>query len=369
MKIHQRVFRVRRLPNRNEVLMVLSIYLFISSIVLIKESATSIGQAALRFLCNLVSDTTTGVLVGWFGTALIQSSGAFDSITVTLVSAGILPMTVGVAIIIGAELGTTVTTQLVSILGYLNRDKEVFRLSFGVAMMHYWYNLATLLIFFPIELSSGLLTKIALEGTHIFGRIPGITEVPSLFDLITPWIDALLSFIPAWSGIIIGCALLMLSLRESEKHMSAVFATEVSKNLLQSTFGDPIRSFLAGLIFTILVPSTSVMVSLLVPLTATRLIEADQHILPYILGANIGTVVDVMVAALVTGEPAAIGVWLVHLTINIIGAILFFPLMNPFTRFVKIANDFLTDSRNRTILFFSLFNASPLAILLSRLFS
>jgi sodium-dependent phosphate cotransporter len=349
--------------------MALSIYFFISSIVLIKESVSSMGQGALRFLINLISDTTTGVLVGWFGTALIQSSGAFDSITVTLVSAGVLPMTVGVAIIIGAELGTTVTTQLVSILGYLSRDKEVFKLSFGVAMTHYWYNLVTLLIFFPIELSSGLLTRVALEGTRFFGRIPGITEVPSIFDLITPWIDALLSFIPAWSGMIIGCAILMFSLRESEKHMSAVFATEVSQNLLQSTFGDPIKSFLAGLVFTILVPSTSVMVSLLVPLTATKLIRADQHILPYILGANIGTVFDVMVAALVTGDPAAIGVWLVHLTINIIGALLFLPVMKPFIRFVQKANDFLTGSRNRTILFFSLFNGSPLALLLARLFT
>jgi Na+/phosphate symporter len=186
---------------------------------------------------------------------------------------------------------------------------------------------------------------------------------------MTPWIDALLSFIPAWSGMIIGCALLMLSLRESEKHMSAVFATEVSQNLLQSTFGDPIKSFLAGLVFTILVPSTSVMVSLLVPLTATKLIGSDQQILPYILGANIGTVFDVMVAALVTGDPAAIGIWLVHLTINIVGALLFLPLLTPFVRFVHKANDFLTGSRNRTVLFFSLFNGSPLAILLTKLFS
>lgn len=350
-------------------MMILSIYFFISSIVLIKESIGSISQESLRLLVELIDDTTTGVLVGWFGTALIQSSGAFDSIAVTLVSARVLPMTVGVAIIIGAELGTTITTQLVSILGYLSREKEVFRLSFMVAMIHYWYNLATVLIFLPIEVFFGGFTYIAHEGALLFDRFPGIAAVPSVFDLVTPWVDILLSFTPPWLGFVSGCTLLILSLRASEKYMSAVFATEVSRSLLQSTFGDPLKSFLVGFVFTLLVPSTSVMVSLLVPLTATRLIGADQYILPYILGANIGTVFDVMVAALVTGNPAAIGVWLVHLTINILGALIFLPLTRPFTTFVRKVNDFQTYSRNRTILIFCISNGIPFIFLLLKLIS
>jgi len=357
----------RRILNRNAVFMALSIYFFISSIVLIREGATRIGQEPLRLLCKSVNNTVTGVLVGWFGTALVQSSGAFDSITVTFVSAGILPMSVGVAIIIGAELGTTITTQLVSILGYLNRDKDAFRMSFLTAMIHYWYNLATVLIFLPVEVLFGFFSRIAAEGALLFGKVPCIAAFPSLFNLITPWVDVLLSFIPSWAGLLIGCALLILSLRESEKHMSAVFATEVSKRLLQSTFGSPIRSFLVGLIFTILIPSTSVMVSLLIPLTATKLIRADQYILPYVLGANIGTVFDVMVAAFVTGNPAAIGVWLVHLSINIIGALIFLPLIRPFGAFVRRANNFLTYSKNRTILIDCLFNGMPLIFLLMQL--
>ena len=347
--------------------MLLSIYFFISSIVLMKESVTRIGREPLRLLFDQIRDTTTGVLVGWFGTALIQSSGAFDSIAVTLVSAKAIPITIGVALILGAEIGTTVTTQLVSILGYLSRDRSVFRLSFLVAMLHYWYNLATTSIFFTVEVSSGFFTWIALEGALLFGRVSGISSIPSMFDVITPWVDDLLRIIPSWAGFAVACALLFVSLKESEKHMSAVFATEVSGRLLRSTFGSPARSFLVGLAFTILVPSTSVMVSLLVPLTATRLIEADQYILPYILGANIGTVFDVMVAAFATGNPSAIGVWLVHLTINCLGALIFLPLTRPFSLFVRRASDFLSSSRNRTIIFFCLLNGVPLIILLIKL--
>lgn len=347
--------------------MLLSIYFFISSIVLMKESVTRIGEESLRLLFSQISDTTTGLLVGWLGTAIIQSSGAFDSVTVTLVSTRAIPVTIGVAIILGAEIGTTVTTQLVSILGYLSRDRAIFRLSFLVAMLHYWYNVATTSIFFTIEVIFGSFTWIALEGALLFGRIPGIATIPSAFDLITPWVDILLSFMPSWVGFIAACGLLLVSLEQSEKHMSAVFATEVSRRLLQSTFGSPIKSFLVGLAFTTLVPSTSVMVSLLVPLTATKLIEADQYILPYILGANIGTVFDVMVAALATGNPSAVGVWLVHLMINVLGALIFLPLTSPFSIFVRKTNDFITRSRNRTIAIFCLLNGIPLIILLVKL--
>ena len=142
---------VRKKINKDIILTLLSIYFFVSAIVLIKESIFLIGEEQAQSFFGLVNDTPTGVLVGWFGTALIQSSGALDSITITLVSAGILKMSVAVGLILGAELGTTVITQLVSILGHMPRGKEVFRSSFLVAMLHYFYNLFTLLLFFDTE--------------------------------------------------------------------------------------------------------------------------------------------------------------------------------------------------------------------------
>lgn len=350
--------------NKNLIFTLLSIYIFISSIVLIKESVFLLGEEQTKWILGLVKDTVTGSFVGWFGTAMIQSSGAFDSITVTLVSAGYLSMSIGVAIIIGAELGTTVTTQLVSILGHLSRGKEIFKASFLVAMMHYWYNLLTLLIFLPIELFFGTFSYLALKGSLFFSKVPGISAIPSIFSLISPWVEVLLLYLPAWIGFLGGCVLLIFALRQTEKYMSITFSTETSKGFIKSTFGKPYRSFLAGLTFTLMVPSTSVMISMLIPLAAAGILEKHHYILPYILGANIGTVFDVMIAALSTGHPAAIGVWLVHLAINVLGACIFLPISKPFSTFVYKINDFLTYSKKRIIISFVLFNGTPLLFLL-----
>ena len=348
---------------KNIFMVFLSFYFFVAAIVLIKESIVLIGRAQIESLIGSVNDTLTGVFAGWFGTALLQSSGAFDSIIVTFVSVGVIPISIAVATIIGAEVGTTVTTQLVAVVGYFKQERKKFQTSFLVAMLHYWYNFCTLVIFFLIEYFFGTFTYIAEVGSKFFSEIPGLTEIPSIFMFISPWVEFLLKYIPAWLGFIAGIALLLLALKNCEKYLSAAFAGEVAGNLIRSTFGSTAKAFLAGLVFTMLVPSTSVMISMLIPLFTTGVIDDGRNILPYILGANIGTVFDVMIAALATGNPAAIGVWLVHLTINVIGAIIFLPLVRPFSSSVNRINEYLTVSKKRTTIFLIVSNAVP-AILL-----
>jgi sodium-dependent phosphate cotransporter len=106
------------------------------------------------------------------------------------------------------------------------------------------------------------------------------------------------------------------------------------------------------------------MVSLLVPLAGSGVIRADYYILPYILGANIGTVFDVMIAALATGDPISLGVWLVHLTINVAGALIFFPLLKPFSRLVRWCADRIAASRRLTLIVTVIFHAVPILVML-----
>jgi sodium-dependent phosphate cotransporter len=349
---------------KNLLLVLVSFYFFVASIVFIKESIVLIGLDQVESLVDSVDNTLTGVFAGWFGTALLQSSGAFDSIIVAFVSVGVMPVSIAVAAIIGAEVGTTVTTQLVAVVGYFRQERKRFRTSFSVAMLHYWYNFCTLAIFFSVEYFFHTFTDIAVAGSAFFSKIPALTEIPSIFSLISPWVNFVLEYIPAWLGFVAGCGLLLLSLKNCEKYLSATFAGEFSGSLIRSTFGSTARAFLAGLAFTILVPSTSVMISMLIPLVTTGVIDKENYLLPYILGANIGTVFDVMLAALATGNPAAIGVWLVHLTINVLGALIFLPLAKPFSSSVNRINEYLTFSKKRTMIFLVISNAVPAILLI-----
>ena len=173
-----------------------------------------------------------------------------------------------------------------------------------------------------------------------------------------------MQIIPAWVGLLLGAGLLVFALSAVEKYMTAIFSMPRSWNLIRSTFTKPKRAFLAGFLFTLVVPSTTVMVSLLVPLASSGVILADYYILPYILGANIGTVFDVLIAALATGDPLSLGVWMVHLAINLIGAIIFFPLMKPFSRLVRWSAEIVAKSPKITLIITALIHIIPILVLI-----
>ena len=348
---------------KNAIGSILSIYFFISAIVLVKNSSKVVGVALAETIVLIIRDTTSAVFAGWISTALLHSSGAFDSIICTFTSSGVMPLNLSVATIIGAEIGTTVTPFLISVLERL-KGKGESRAAFNVTMSHVLYNLFTLAIFYPMELFFGTFSKIAKWGSHQFVKITWLNAVPDLLDTITPWVKPLLGYIGPWAGLVGGGVLLLVALGAVEKYMTAIFSMPRSWNLIRSTFTRPKRAFLAGFIFTLLVPSTTVMVSLLIPLATSGVIKAEYYILPYILGANIGTVFDVMIAAMATGDPIALGVWLVHLTINVVGAMLFTPILDPFARLTTRVADYVSKDPKTTLIITALFHIIPASIIL-----
>jgi sodium-dependent phosphate cotransporter len=345
-----------------------ALYFFVSAIMLVKESAKAMGGFLTSYVVSVIRDTTSGAFAGWIGTALVHSSGAFDSIVVTFTSTGIMPLSLGVATIIGAELGTTVTPFLISILNQF-RGRRGQSAAFNVTVSHVLYNLSTFTLFFLLEIIFGVFTKIALLGSTIFVKAPWLAAVPDLLDVITPWVPMVIAYLPPWICLIIGGVMLIGALTGVEKYMTDIFSMPRSWNLIRATFTKPVRAFFAGLIFTMLVPSTTVMVSLLVPLASSGVISAEYYILPYILGANIGTVFDVMIAAMATGDPVAMGVWLVHLSINVIGAAIFMLILKPFSKIVRNVSERMSASPKLSLSIVIIFHLIPTSIILYYVFT
>jgi sodium-dependent phosphate cotransporter len=188
---------------KNVVGTLVAIYFFISGILLIKSSAVIMGEVLAEKVVLIIRDTTSAVFAGWICTALLHSSGAFDSIIVAFTSSGVIPLTLSVAAIIGAEIGTTVTPFLISVLGHLRKGVKLTS-SFNVTMSHVLYNLFTLILFYPIELYFRTFTKIAEQGSKIFVKASWLTAIPDILDVVTPWVDPLLEVIPTWIGLLTG---------------------------------------------------------------------------------------------------------------------------------------------------------------------
>ena len=135
------------------------VYLLITAVSLIGSGfKTATGEQAEE-LFAFATNPFAGLIVGTIGTALIQSSSTVSSIIVGLVAGG-LPVTVAVPMIMGSNIGTTITNTLVS-LGHI-RSQEEFRKAFAAATIHDFFNLISVFIFLPLEITTHCLEKSAL---------------------------------------------------------------------------------------------------------------------------------------------------------------------------------------------------------------
>jgi len=279
------------------------------------------GKDLAAVLVERTANPFVGLFVGILGTALAQSSSTTTSLTVALVAAGALTVEGAVPIIMGANIGTSVTNTLVS-LAHVTRRGE-FERAFAGATVHDLFNLITVLIVFPIELLTGSLSRAAIflgsavegaGGLHLFDPLktvvrPVATLLVGLFDR-SPLIT-----------LLVALGLLFLSLKLLVDLLRAVMSGRAEEMLHRTLFRSPIRAISAGILMTVMVQSSSITTSVMIPMVAAGVITLE-HVFPFTIGANLGTTVTALIAALSTGSTASVTVAFSHLLFNVAGTLL-----------------------------------------------
>jgi sodium-dependent phosphate cotransporter len=320
----------RRLPTK--ILQALSIllflYLFLLSINLLGHSFKLFGREFAEALIVATSNPFAGLLIGIVTTSLIQSSSTTTSITVGLVAAGGLSLEHAIPIIMGANIGTTITNTLVS-LGHIGRRVE-FRRAFAASVVHDFFNICAVIVLFPLELAFGLIQKSATQLESFIAGKGGLTLLNPLKAIISPvvdWISELLSFLPVEHIFLLILALVLLftSLTYMIHIIRSILLKQIELVINRYLFRNDLLGFLFGIVLTATVQSSSVTTSLIVPLAGAGLVTT-RKIFPYTLGANIGTTITAILAALATVNHVAITVALAHLCFNIFGILIFYPL-------------------------------------------
>jgi len=247
----------------------------------------------------------------------------------------VLPIGNAIPVVMGANIGTSVTAIIVSITHMTRREE--FRRAFSAATVHDFFNLIMVIILFPIELSSHYLERSA--GYIYDGLLSGVTgdvsfESPIKIAAHYPVevLQGLLAGIGVpklLTGIImfgVAVGLLFFALYFMVGIMRSVIIGRAERIIDDFVFKNGITALLCGVLLTGLVQSSSVTVSLTVPLVAAGIITLDKAF-PFVLGANVGTTVTALLAtfAAENTEPA-VTIGLVHLLFNITGVVLFFPL-------------------------------------------
>ncbi len=274
------------------------------------------------------------LVLGILATALIQSSSTVTSIIVGLVAGG-MPIAVAIPMIMGANVGTTVTNTIVS-FGHLNRHRE-FKNAFAAATVHDFFNLLSILIFLPLELAFGLLEKLSSIATDFVENIGSVDAsgegiVKVVVGSGSRFIESLVSSLPEqWAGsvlIIVGIGLILLSIMYLGKTLKTVFVGRAQNFLLAAVGKGPLTGIFSGTLVTVLVQSSSTTTSIIVPLAGSGLIKLRQ-VYPFTLGANIGTTITALLAATaITGPTHAVAhqIAIAHLLYNLLGVFVIYSI-------------------------------------------
>ncbi len=310
------------------------LYIFLLSIGLMGAAFKGFGKDFAENLLRTTSNPFVGLLIGILATSVVQSSSTTTSIVVGIVGSGSGGLNVGnaVPIIMGANIGTTVTNTLVS-LGHVGRRRE-FRRAIGAATVHDFFNLICVAIMFPLELATGFLEKSARFLANAFQNAGGFKFTSPIKTITKPAI----SFIKSNSADILNSKsaayIFMLVLSVILLFLALYFIVKVMKSLVVSraeiVLNNVIRrhghlALLAGLAFTIMVQSSSITTSLLIPMVAAGILTVES-VFPITMGANIGTTTTAILASFATGNMSAIIIAFVHFLFNVTGVVCIYPI-------------------------------------------
>jgi sodium-dependent phosphate cotransporter len=314
-----------RLPLRwlRPVLLVVVLLAFFVGLDLLGLAFGLFGKDVARMILEQTANPFVGLFAGVLGTTLAQSSSTTTSLTVALVAAGGLTVEGAIPIIMGANIGTSVTNTLVS-LAHVTRRVE-FERAFAGATIHDLFNVMTVAVLFPLELATGYLARVSTILARGLAGVGGLKMSDPLKEVIRPVSSAIVdalgrSPIPT---TIVALALLFIALKLLVDLLKAIMSARAESILQKTLFRSSVAAITAGMIMTLMVQSSSITTSVLIPLVAAGVVTLEQAF-PFTIGANIGTTVTALIAALSTGSAPAVTVAFAHLVFNATGTVIVF---------------------------------------------
>ena len=312
------------------------LYLFLVSIGMIGSAFKGMGKEFAMQLIQSNAGPLIGLFIGILATSIIQSSSTTTSLVVGMVAAGTfgddfrIAVAAAVPYIMGANIGTSITNLIVS-LGYIVNKNE-FRRAFSASIVHDFFNVMSVLILFPMEIVFGLISKSAswlaelLVGTESFSFN---SPIKLITDPVVAWVKELFKQQEIinynWLLLIVALLLLFFSLRYLTKLIRSLVMYRLEAFFDSHIFKTAGRAMFFGVFITILVQSSSITTSLVVPLAGAGILRLEQ-IFPYTLGANIGTTITALLASLVSGTITPLAVAFSHLIFNIFGIAIIWPI-------------------------------------------
>lgn len=302
------------------------LFFFLVSLQMMGGGFKLFGKETANEMINATANPFVSLFIGMLATAIIQSSSTTTSMIVGMAASGVVSLEGAVPLIMGANIGTSVTSSIVS-FGHIGKKNE-YKRAIAAATVHDFFNILVTLVIFPLEYFFGFLSKLSSGVASWIG--PPSDEKVEVFSImkvtvkpVAKWFEHVLDKNP-WLIIIVSVVILFIMLRLLTLFLKARVIGKAEKKVKTVIFKSPFRSLMWGLGLTTAVQSSSVTTSLMVPLVAAGKVTL-KRVFPFMMGANIGTTTTALIAAF-GGAEAGIPIALAHLFFNLIGVVIFFPI-------------------------------------------
>ncbi len=305
------------------VLFILSVFLL--SLTILSGGFKLMSKDIVEDVFQVTSNPIIALFIGLFATALMQSRSTTTSIIVTLVASGALSFQNAIPMIMGANIGTSVTSTIVA-LGHFHNKNE-YSHAISAATVHDFFNMLVVLFLLPFELLTGYLSQAAV---FLAASLPIYDNTSEGFSILGATIKPAAAWIiDSLNGnvvlvLLLALSLLLISLRGFSVVLRSFLIGKSQAVVDKYVFGHPLRSLFWGVAITAGAQSSSVTASLTVPLVASKRATL-QKVFPFLIGANVGTTITALIAALSQNE-TALAIAICHVLFNLAGVLLFFPI-------------------------------------------
>lgn len=287
-------------------LFVISLYLFMLAIVLMKEGARTAAPLVRDGFA--VDNMANSLGFGWLFAYLIMSGSPVAAAALTLFDAGVLDKFGAFAMIAGSRLGAGFIVLLIGFLYVLRGRDRATSLSMGMLSLT-----VTATTYLPglllgvLILKEGLLDQVQLRSG---GLIQGVAD-----STVAPIVNAATDLLPDWAVFVAGLCIALLSFNLFDKCLPQMTIKDSQMGWMSRLVYRPWVMFVLGALITVISMSVSISLSILVPLSARGFVRRE-NVIPYIMGANVTTFVDTLLAAVLLNNPASFTVVLVGMLVT-----------------------------------------------------
>jgi sodium-dependent phosphate cotransporter len=333
----------------------LSVLAFIISLVVMKEGATPLSPI-LRGLFA-IHDPANTLGFGWFLASLVLSGSPVAAASLTFLDAGALTPLECFTMIAGSRLGAAFIVLLVGFLYVLRgRQRQV---SLGAGLLSMLVTQSTYLLALPLG-------YLALTRTWSLGvaSVPAVALQSPFERLLQPGLALLESRFPTWVLFPAGFGLILVSFGLFDRALPDLHLESTGIGRINRLLYRPAISFLLGAGLTALTLSVSLSLSLLVPLSVRGYIRQENAI-PYIMGANITTFADTLLAAALLANPLGVRIVTVHmLSVAVVSIVILGVAFRPYERLLVRLTRIIGSGRGSLVLFLLLSLGIPLSLML-----